>query len=77
MAPTGFGKSFLASAVTHEACRDGYVVFCSRASVLARDLAMTPLNETERPDFWEMCEGRYQTRSTILTSQIPVATLEL
>src|SRR5947207_13280060 len=24
-------------------------------------------------DFWEICEDRYQTRSTILTSQLPVA----
>ena len=37
------------------------------------DWAMTPLSETERRDFWEICEDRYQTRSTILTSQVPVA----
>jgi DNA replication protein DnaC len=98
--PTGCGKSFLASALAHKACRDGYLVFYSRASALARDLAMaradgslrnllarlartdvlvvddwamTPLSETERRDFWEICEERYQTRSTILTSQVPVA----
>ena len=34
---------------------------------------MTPLSEMERRDFWEICEDRYQARSTILTSQIPVA----
>ena len=34
---------------------------------------MAPLAETERRDFWEICEDRYQTRSTILTSQLPVA----
>jgi hypothetical protein len=28
---------------------------------------------TERRDFWEICEDRYQTRSTILTSQLPVS----
>jgi DNA replication protein DnaC len=38
--PTGCGKSFLASALAHKACRDGYLVFYSRASALARDLAM-------------------------------------
>ena len=27
----------------------------------------------ERRDFWEICEDRYQARSTILTSQLPVA----
>jgi DNA replication protein DnaC len=37
------------------------------------DWAMAPLAEAERRDFWEICEDRYQTRSTILTSQLPVA----
>lgn len=37
------------------------------------DWAMAPLSETERRDFWEICQDRYQTRSTILTSQVPVA----
>jgi len=37
------------------------------------DWAMTPLNENERREIWEICEDRYQTRSTILTSQLPVA----
>lgn len=98
--PTGCGKSYLASALAHKACRDGYLVFYSRATALFRDLtlaradgslrnllmrlsrtdvlvvddwAMSPLNETERRDFWEICEDRYQVRSTILTSQVPVA----
>jgi len=34
---------------------------------------VAPLAEAERRDFWEICEDRYQTRSTILTSQLPVA----
>lgn len=97
--PTGCGKSYLASALAHKACRDGYMVFYSRATALFRDLAMaradgslrnllvrlartdvlvvddwamSPLSETERRDFWEICEDRYQMRSTILTSQVPV-----
>ena len=37
------------------------------------DWAMAPLGEPERRDFWEICEERYQTRSVILTSQLPVA----
>jgi DNA replication protein DnaC len=46
----------------------------SRLDVLViDDWAMAPLAETERRDFWEICEDRYQTRSTILTSQLPVA----
>jgi len=31
------------------------------------------LAESERRDFLEICEDRYNTRSTILTSQIPIA----
>jgi len=46
----------------------------SRIDVLViDDWAMAPLTETERRDFWEICEDRYQTRSTILTSQLPVS----
>jgi DNA replication protein DnaC len=37
------------------------------------DWAMAPLNENERREVWEICEDRYQTRSTILTSQLPVS----
>lgn len=98
--PTGVGKSFIACALAHKACRDGYLVLYVRASALFRDLAlaradgslrnllarlsrvdvlviddwaMEPMSESERRDFWEICEERYQTRSTILTSQVPVA----
>jgi DNA replication protein DnaC len=98
--PTGCGKSYLASALAHKACRDGYLVLYARATALFRDLAMAradgslrnllgrlsrvdvlvvddwamaPLAENERRDFWEICEERYQTRSTILTSQVPVS----
>lgn len=46
----------------------------SRIDVLViDDWAMAPMAETERRDFWEICEDRYQTRSTVLTSQLPVA----
>jgi DNA replication protein DnaC len=46
----------------------------SRIDVLViEDWAMAPLSEPERRDFWEICEDRYQTRSLILTSQLPVA----
>jgi DNA replication protein DnaC len=98
--PTGVGKSYLACALAQKACRDGHLVFYTRAAALFRDLAvaradgslrnllarlgrmdvlvvddwaMAPFEETERRDFWEICEDRYQTRSTILTSQLPVA----
>ena len=100
LGPTGIGKSYLARALAHKACRDGYTVFYSRATTLFRDLAiaradgslrnllakfsrvdvlvvddwaMAPFNESERRDFWEICEERYQEHSTILTSQLPVS----
>ena len=40
----------------------------TRAQSLFRDLAIA-----ERRDFWEICEDRYQVRSTILTSQLLLA----
>ena len=40
--------------------------------LLVDDWAMAPLTENERRDFWEICEDRYQRRSMILTSQLPV-----
>jgi DNA replication protein DnaC len=36
------------------------------------DWAMTPLSDPERRDFLEICDARYQTRSTLLTSQLKV-----
>ena len=36
------------------------------------DWVMAPMAEAERRDFWEIAEDRYQTRSMILTSQLPV-----
>jgi DNA replication protein DnaC len=37
------------------------------------DFAMAPLNEQERRDFLEIRDDRYNRRSTILTSKLPVA----
>jgi DNA replication protein DnaC len=46
----------------------------SRIDVLViDDWAMAPLSEAERREIGEICEDRYQTRSTILTSQLPVS----
>ena len=41
--------------------------------LIVDDRAHAPLAESERRGFLEICEDRYQTRSTILTSQLPVA----
>jgi DNA replication protein DnaC len=35
------------------------------------DWVMAPMAESERRDFWEIAEDRYQTRSMILTAQLP------
>src|SRR5947207_7565616 len=34
---------------------------------------MAPLVEAERRGFLEICDERYQTKATLLTSQLPVA----
>ena len=34
---------------------------------------MSPLKDSERRDFFEICDDPYQRRSIILTSQMPVA----
>jgi DNA replication protein DnaC len=41
--------------------------------LLVDDWVMAPLADTERRDFLEICEDRYPARSTVLTSQLPVA----
>src|SRR5258708_8701208 len=33
---------------------------------------MTPRSEGDRRDFLDICDERYQTRATVLTSQLPV-----
>jgi len=49
------------------------LVKCSTVAARGPRTPMAPLSETERRDFWEICEDRYQTRSMILTSRLPVA----
>jgi len=41
--------------------------------LIVDDWAMAPMAETERRAFLEIFDERYQTRSTLLTSQLPVA----
>jgi DNA replication protein DnaC len=44
--PTGIGKSYLACALGHKACRDGYTVIYRRASRLFDELAMSRADGT-------------------------------
>src|SRR5664279_3895066 len=41
--------------------------------LLVDDFAMAPLSDGERRSFLEICDDRYGRRSTLLTSQLPVA----
>jgi len=53
---------------------DRFLSKLARTDVLVvDDWAMSALSDSERRDFLEICDDRYQTRSTILTSQVPVA----
>lgn len=97
--PAGVGKSWLACALGHKACREDLSVAYYRvprlfaALALARgdgrytrlikSLARTDLlildewgleklNDEQRRDLLEIIEDRYERRSTIITSQIPV-----
>lgn len=97
---TGVGKTYLACALAHQACRNGSRAMYRRTSrlfdelrlaradgtyprLLARfarmdllvidDWGLAPLQDVERRDLLEIMEDRYGLRSTIWTSQIPVA----
>jgi DNA replication protein DnaC len=97
---TGTGKTFLACALAHQACRQGQRALYRRLSrlfdeltlaradgtyarALARlaradvlildDFALAPLDAHQRQDLLEVLEDRTGTRSTIVTSQLPVA----
>jgi DNA replication protein DnaC len=97
--PCGVGKSWLACALGHKACREDFSVLYHRmprlfaALALARgdgryakllrtlarvdllildDWGPEPLNAEQRRDLLEIVEDRYDARSIIITSQLPV-----
>ncbi len=97
--PTGAGKSYLACALSHKACRDGHVVMYQRLPRLLEDLALShndgryrklmksllkadllvlddfglgSLSSEQQRDLLEVVEDRYDRRSTIITTQLPV-----
>ncbi len=41
--------------------------------LIVDDFCMAPMTEAERRDFLEICDARYQARSSLLTSQLPVS----
>jgi DNA replication protein DnaC len=97
--PTGAGKSYIACALAHKACREGYSVLYLRVSRMLQELAaaradgryprllnsyaridllvlddwgLAPLTEEQRKDLFEILEDRYDLRSTLVTSQLPI-----
>lgn len=99
LGPTGVGKSYLACALSHKACRDGHVVLYQRLPRLLEELALShhdgryrkvmksllkadllvlddfglaPLTTDQQRDLLEIIEDRYDRRSTLVTSQLPV-----
>jgi DNA replication protein DnaC len=98
--PTGIGKSWLACAIGHKACRDNRSVLYTRLPRLIDELALAkgdgriaarmkslarvdllilddwglqPLDGSARHHLLEILEDRYGQRSTLVTSQLPVA----
>ena len=69
--PTGIGKTFLARAFGSYAKK--LRALGQVDALIVDDWAMAPLADTERRAFLEICDERYLTRSTLLTSQLPVA----
>jgi DNA replication protein DnaC len=97
--PTGVGKSFIACAIGHAACRADHSVRCFRLARLIDDLnrhsalqtkstflrhlakadllilddfGLAPLPDPIRRDLLEILDDRYDRRSTLITSQLPV-----
>jgi DNA replication protein DnaC len=98
--PTGTGKSWLACALGHQACRQGLSVRYERVArlldslriargdgslvrrltqiaktdlLILDDFALKPMAQSERHDLLEIIEDRHACRSTLVTSQLPIA----
>ncbi|MFP4526861.1 MAG: IS21-like element helper ATPase IstB [Bacteroidota bacterium] len=98
--PTGVGKSFIASAIGHQACMKGYRVlyfniqklfpqlrmlkadgsYLKQVNKIAKqdllildDFGLQPLDAQSRMMLLELIEDRHGKKSTIISSQIPVA----
>jgi len=97
--PTGVGKSYLAAALAHAACRADFAVRCFRLPRLVEELArygamqkrsalfrqlakadllvlddfgLAPLADDTVRDLLEILDDRYDRRSTLITSQLPI-----
>ena len=63
----------LALARADGSLRSRFVRMAKVDLLVVDDWAMAPLGDLERRDFLEICEDRYQIRSLVLTSQLPLA----
>ena len=97
--PTGVGKTWLACALAHQACREGFTVLYLRLPRLLHELAiargdgrypkllaslaktdlivlddwgLAKLTSENNRDLLEILEDRYASRSTLVTSQLPL-----
>lgn len=97
--PTGCGKSYLACALAHQACHQGYRAqyysmtrFIERITlskldgtylkllthlertplIILDDFGIQPIDQNTRLTILQMLEDRYNRRSIIITSQLPV-----
>lgn len=97
--PTGAGKTYLACALAHKACRNGYSSIYYRVTKLLEELSISkvdgsyhrfleriakrdvlvlddwglfPLTEEHSRFLAEIVEDRYDLRSTIIASQLPI-----
>jgi DNA replication protein DnaC len=76
--PTGVGKSFIASALGHQACLRGYrTLYFNRIErcdlLILDDFGMQNLDNTNRMNLMEIIEDRHGRKSTLIASQLPVA----
>jgi DNA replication protein DnaC len=98
--PTGCGKTYIACALGHQACRMGFKVkylhlprFMEELTIahvdgsfpktmmrlqqydvlILDDFGLTGMNSSQRQDLFNLIEDRYQLKSTIITSQLPVS----
>jgi DNA replication protein DnaC len=97
--PTGVGKSYIACAIGHAACRADHSVRCFRLPrlideltrhtalqnkstflrqlakadlIIIDDFGLAPLPDAIRRDLLEILDDRYDRKSTLITSQLPV-----
>jgi DNA replication protein DnaC len=97
--PTGVGKTWIACALAHQACREGYTAqylrlprlfeelglahgdgrfptlmsrFAKTDLIILDDWGLAKFSAEQRRDLLELLDDRHGSRSTLVTSQLPV-----